>query len=474
MNETTRWIMIILLLLLIGAAVFMLLRSPGKDNGNELRQSDADRDGVPDGKESRGMDTARPERGVYDQAAEDRVLADDDRDRGFERDTTAGLDDDRDSRDRMTGAAQIGAMGAAGGAAGGATASHADERAQADAVAAEETGYEPAAGAYESGSTTYADEASLGETYRGDSTTYPETADADDSTYVDETSRPMTTDQSYEAVPSDAAHAQDPGYADAPTADETDDDGGMRMRDAAAIGAAGAAGTGAAAAGASAVRRDEPELEAPGHHDQLRTGEDEAGYAADTTAYRDESAAYTGEAGAEVHPLTDDEVHEGARTEPLTADEVVAASDDRGGDEYPVGDDSTTYRADNGQAVAMDETRAVDRDVQDRAVYTDRDVQDRDAQDRDAQDRDAQGWDAPAAGGAAGATFAEAAYGPGSAEPLEDGSGPAGWEIKGNAGSMLFHTPDSPSYDGVRAEVWFESEEAARNAGFAHWDRRRR
>ena len=41
-------------------------------------------------------------------------------------------------------------------------------------------------------------------------------------------------------------------------------------------------------------------------------------------------------------------------------------------------------------------------------------------------------------------------------------------------GSMLFHTPESPSYDAVRAEVWFESEEAARTAGFAHWDRRRR
>lgn len=73
-----------------------------------------------------------------------------------------------------------------------------------------------------------------------------------------------------------------------------------------------------------------------------------------------------------------------------------------------------------------------------------------------------------------GAVFAESIYGAGSAEPLEDGSGPAGWEIKGNAGSMLFHTADSPSYDAVRAEVWFENEEAARGAGFAHWDRRRR
>ncbi|WP_298748341.1 hypothetical protein [uncultured Serinicoccus sp.] len=72
------------------------------------------------------------------------------------------------------------------------------------------------------------------------------------------------------------------------------------------------------------------------------------------------------------------------------------------------------------------------------------------------------------------AVFAESIYGSGSAEPLEDGTGPAGWSVKGNTGSMLFHTPDSPSYEGVRAEVWFESEDAARAAGFAHWDRRRR
>lgn len=70
--------------------------------------------------------------------------------------------------------------------------------------------------------------------------------------------------------------------------------------------------------------------------------------------------------------------------------------------------------------------------------------------------------------------FTEARFGPGSADPLEDGTGPAGWHIKGNVGSMLFHTPESPSYEHVLAEVWFESEEAARAAGFAHWDRRQR
>ncbi len=82
--------------------------------------------------------------------------------------------------------------------------------------------------------------------------------------------------------------------------------------------------------------------------------------------------------------------------------------------------------------------------------------------------------DVPADATAAGFEPAPSPYGPGTALPLEDGSGPAGWDIKGNAGSMLFHTPDSPSYADSRAEVWFESEHTARAAGFAHWDRKRR
>lgn len=80
------------------------------------------------------------------------------------------------------------------------------------------------------------------------------------------------------------------------------------------------------------------------------------------------------------------------------------------------------------------------------------------------EDRDLAG----SAGSAAGP------YGPGSAEPGPDGSGPDGWAVKGNRGSMLFHTQDSPSYQDSTAEVWFESEDAARAAGFKHWDRKRR
>jgi large subunit ribosomal protein L17 len=52
------------------------------------------------------------------------------------------------------------------------------------------------------------------------------------------------------------------------------------------------------------------------------------------------------------------------------------------------------------------------------------------------------------------------------AEPLEDGSAPEGFEIKGNKDSMKFHTPASQWYDQTVAEVWFRTEEAAEAAGF--------
>ncbi|MGB3595016.1 MAG: hypothetical protein WA994_12660 [Ornithinimicrobium sp.] len=68
----------------------------------------------------------------------------------------------------------------------------------------------------------------------------------------------------------------------------------------------------------------------------------------------------------------------------------------------------------------------------------------------------------------------ESPYGPGSVFADDDGSVPSGYDIKGNAGSMLFHTPESPSYESSVPEVYFNSEEAARAAGFAHWDRKRR
>lgn len=57
-------------------------------------------------------------------------------------------------------------------------------------------------------------------------------------------------------------------------------------------------------------------------------------------------------------------------------------------------------------------------------------------------------------------------YGPGSHAALEDGSQPEGFDIKGNADSMLYHVPGSRFYDATVAEVWFATAEAAQAAGF--------
>jgi large subunit ribosomal protein L17 len=57
-------------------------------------------------------------------------------------------------------------------------------------------------------------------------------------------------------------------------------------------------------------------------------------------------------------------------------------------------------------------------------------------------------------------------YGPDSAAPNEDGSAPAGFEIKGNADSMKYHEPDGQWYDQTQAEVYFRTAEDAEKAGF--------
>lgn len=45
---------------------------------------------------------------------------------------------------------------------------------------------------------------------------------------------------------------------------------------------------------------------------------------------------------------------------------------------------------------------------------------------------------------------------------------PAGYDIKGNADSGKFHTPESPWYGRTKAEIWFNSVEAAEAAGFVN------
>jgi large subunit ribosomal protein L17 len=54
----------------------------------------------------------------------------------------------------------------------------------------------------------------------------------------------------------------------------------------------------------------------------------------------------------------------------------------------------------------------------------------------------------------------------GSHEPLEDGSEPEGFPIKGNASSKLYHVPGSPSYNQTVPEVWFATAEDAEAAGY--------
>ena len=58
-------------------------------------------------------------------------------------------------------------------------------------------------------------------------------------------------------------------------------------------------------------------------------------------------------------------------------------------------------------------------------------------------------------------------YGAGSHAALEDGSEPAGFPVKGNADSMLYHAPGTEYYDRTVAEVWFTTEEDAEKAGFS-------
>jgi hypothetical protein len=65
-------------------------------------------------------------------------------------------------------------------------------------------------------------------------------------------------------------------------------------------------------------------------------------------------------------------------------------------------------------------------------------------------------------------------YGEGSADAVPHQGPPDGFTIKGNAHSMLFHTPDSPYYGRTKPEVWFRSEADAERAGFTKYTRRPR
>ncbi|HAP74706.1 MAG TPA: 50S ribosomal protein L4 [Acidimicrobiaceae bacterium] len=61
----------------------------------------------------------------------------------------------------------------------------------------------------------------------------------------------------------------------------------------------------------------------------------------------------------------------------------------------------------------------------------------------------------------------EGPFGLGSHGPTESGEAPEGFDIKGNAQSMLYHIPGSRYYDATIAEAWFATEDAAKAAGFS-------
>ena len=78
-----------------------------------------------------------------------------------------------------------------------------------------------------------------------------------------------------------------------------------------------------------------------------------------------------------------------------------------------------------------------------------------------------QGDDVPDAGDAEADAVSVEPYGPGSYVALAGDVMPEGFAIKGNANSMLYHTPDSAFYDRTNAEVWFATEADAEAAGFS-------
>ena len=97
--------------------------------------------------------------------------------------------------------------------------------------------------------------------------------------------------------------------------------------------------------------------------------------------------------------------------------------------------------------------------------------------DNDPVEADGESETAAAAAGLLGGTaasYAVGSFGEGSVDPLPDGSMPVGFDVKGNADSMLYHSPESPWYARTKAEVWFRDEESAAAAGFARWDSRGR
>jgi large subunit ribosomal protein L22 len=115
-------------------------------------------------------------------------------------------------------------------------------------------------------------------------------------------------------------------------------------------------------------------------------------------------------------------------------------------------------------------------DVEDDADVADLDV-DQDASDDDASGTADEGSASDESDGGSSGSEAdaspdhqdefEAGEYPGSVLPDADGNGHETHQIKGNADSMLYHTPDSRYWKVTKAEVWFDTEEHAEAAGFS-------
>jgi large subunit ribosomal protein L22 len=119
------------------------------------------------------------------------------------------------------------------------------------------------------------------------------------------------------------------------------------------------------------------------------------------------------------------------------------------------------------EATPAEESAAAEDTAQDEVDETNAsDITERIAEDETAEEApdadEADGGDVEES-----ASTEDAPYGPGSAAPLEDGSGPEGFEIKGNADSMLYHTSQSRHYGQTKAEVYFATTDAAEAAGFS-------
>ncbi|QNE16461.1 hypothetical protein FYJ92_11675 [Pseudarthrobacter sp. NBSH8] len=74
--------------------------------------------------------------------------------------------------------------------------------------------------------------------------------------------------------------------------------------------------------------------------------------------------------------------------------------------------------------------------------------------------------DSDAAAEPTGHLAADQPYGAGSASPGPDGSGPADFDVKASAGTMVYYEEGHPDYEQTTADVWFESAAHAEAAGF--------